>query len=239
MRRLDVAAQVGRRYLDVVRSEALVALERDNVAVAERIVDAVRARSLAARASGAEVAKAEIALNRAHLDEQSARGTLRGMRVALAVLWGQLDPDFGATTGDPYSVAQLRTDRWTVARMDRNPDLELFASQMRVEDARARLSEAARHADVGWSAGIRRFEQPADQAFVLAVDVPIGNVLRSVNCCAAKSRPSGTVCNSKRRRAVGNACRAVCGSTGNWNRRAMRSPCCANGRPRLPRKRFG
>ena len=179
VRRLDAAAGVGRRYVDLVRSEALVALGRDNVAVAQRIVDAVRMRSAAARASRAEVAKAEIALNRARLDQQSAVGALRAARVALSVLWGQVEPDFGTTTGDLYRLPEYEPIDALFARMEQNPDLMLFASQLRLEDARVRLVEAARHGDVGWSAGIRRFEQPADQAFVIGVELPLGSVARS------------------------------------------------------------
>ncbi len=179
IRQLDVAAEVARRYVDVVRREALVTVGHDNAAVAARIVDAVRARLAAARASRAEVAKAEIALNRARLDEQAAMGALRSARVMLAVSWGQVEPDFGATTEDLYRLPQYEALTALVARLEQNPDLVLFASQARLEDARTRLAESARHADVGWSAGIRRFEQPGDHAFVIGVELPLGSVARS------------------------------------------------------------
>ena len=55
----------------------------------------------------------------------------------------------------------------------------LFASQLRLEDARARLAEAARHADVGWSAGIAGSSNSPIRAFVIGVELPLGSVARS------------------------------------------------------------
>jgi outer membrane protein, heavy metal efflux system len=178
-RRLDVAATVARRYVDVVRSEALVSLGHDNAAIAARIVDTVRARAAAARASRAEVAKAEITLARARLDEQAAEGALRGTRMTLASLWGAEAPDFGATTADLYRLPEYQSFAALAARMDQNPDLMVFASQMRLEDARVRLAETARGADLGWSAGIRRLEDPDDQAFVVGFELPLGSAARA------------------------------------------------------------
>jgi cobalt-zinc-cadmium efflux system outer membrane protein len=178
-RRLDVAAAVAHRYVDVARSESLVKSGRDNIAIAERIVDAVRARATAARASRAEVARAEIALTRARLDEQAAEGALRSARVALSVLWDQTEPDFGATTGDLYRLPRYEAFALLIARLDQNPDLMVFASQIRLADARGRLAESARRADLAWSAGVRRFEHPADQAFVIGVELPLGSTPRA------------------------------------------------------------
>jgi outer membrane protein TolC len=104
-RQLDVAAEVARRYLDVVRREALVALAHDNASAAAHVADTSRARLAAARGSRVEVANAEIVLNRARLDEAAAIGALHSARVTLAEEALQLI-ELGHRSGR-YSLSEL------------------------------------------------------------------------------------------------------------------------------------
>ena len=141
MRRLDVAAEVARRYVDVVRREALVALGHDNAAVAARIVDTVRARLAAARASRAEVAKAEIALNRAAPRRSGGQWRVaQRPRDARAFCGGRSNRTSAQRRQDLYRLPKYESIDALVARLEQNPDL------MRVRLASAPRRRARR----GW-----------------------------------------------------------------------------------------
>jgi len=179
VRRLDLAATVARRYVDLVRAEALVELRRDSAAIAARTLETVRARVAAARASRADIAKAEIALAWARLDEQAAERLERTNRVALASLWGGESPDFGTIRAELFRLPTYEPFASLVTRTDQNPDLALLASRVRLDEARARLADAQRRTDVVWTAGIRRLEAQDDQAFVVGIELPLGSAARA------------------------------------------------------------
>ena len=114
VRRLDVAAGVGRRYVDVVRSEALVALGRDNVAVAaaHRRCGAnalgCRARIESGSRKGGD--RAQPRPSRPTVgDRRIARRARRALRFVGAGRTGLRHDD-----GGPVPVARVRTDRCAV-----------------------------------------------------------------------------------------------------------------------------
>jgi len=177
--RLDLLAEVARRYITVAADEQALALAREASTLAQRGASLVEQRVKAAKAGDAESGKARIAVARTDIAEEHAEHALKSARVALAATWNARDPDFDRTSAAFFELPAPESFEALVAALDRNPSLSRFASARRVEDARLALARSSRSADVTFNAGIRRLEAGNDQGFVLSVSVPFGSAARA------------------------------------------------------------
>lgn len=177
--RLDLLAEVARRFIHVVADQEGVALTKHATQLARRSEKLVDQRVRVAKAGDAELGKARITLARAEISAEHAEHELKSARVALAATWNARDPGFGAAEASFYSLPEPEPFDALIAGLDRNPDLVRFASAQRLEDARIAVARANRAADITFNAGIRRLEAFDDQAFVLSVTVPLGTSARA------------------------------------------------------------
>lgn len=177
--RIDILAEVTRRFTEIVVQQELVALARRQETMAQRALDAVNTRAKAAKAQPGEVARAEVSVTQARLVRLRAEQELQSARLLLSEAWKDRDPKFELAAAKlldlpaPLPVATLQ------ARMEGNPNLLRFASERRTLEARTRLAEGARSADLTVSAGIRRLESQNGQAFVMSLSMPLGTAARS------------------------------------------------------------
>lgn len=179
LRRTDIAAEVARRFIHVLSDQESLSVARRASELAGRARDAVRARVDAGAASPIALSKAEIAVARAHIEEEHAEHELASSRVKLAIMWGDRDATFGEVSGELFRLTELPTLEAYQARLDASPELSRFASEAQLQDARMRLADARRSPDVSLSAGIRRLEAFDDQALVASFSLPLGTKRRA------------------------------------------------------------
>ena len=178
-RRLDLLAEVVRRYLDIAAAQAeteaaLASVEQRRIALA-----AAR-RRFAAGASPESVAlSAAAAVARAELDVERLREDGRVFRRRLALLWGGADPDFDRVDGTLHSVPRVPDFAELAAVLARTPELRRFASEARVREARLRLAQAQSRPDIDWEVGVRRLQQSDDWALLGGVSMPLGTRARA------------------------------------------------------------
>lgn len=173
VRRLDVAAEATRRYLAIlIDQEQLKELNR-SVQLAEETLSAVRARVLAAKSPQAEEARAHAQIARLRLEREDTEHELETAKVRLAALWGQRVPDFDAAEGALLTLPKLEAYETFVERLERNPQFEVFVSERRLREAELRLAESRKRLPWTVNAGVRRFEDQNDHAFVVGFSVPL------------------------------------------------------------------
>ncbi|WP_313919589.1 TolC family protein [Tahibacter sp.] len=177
--RLDLLAEVARRYIHVVADQEVFALTQQASALATRGTQLVEQRVRAAKAGDAESGKARIALARAEIAHEHAEHELKSARVALAATWNAREPGFERAEAAFFALPEPESLDSLVTALERNPNLARFASARRVEDARLALARSNRMADVTFNAGIRRLEAGNDQGFVLSLSVPFGSAARA------------------------------------------------------------
>jgi cobalt-zinc-cadmium efflux system outer membrane protein len=176
---LDVVADVTRRFIHVASDQEQLALTQRATQLAVSTLDAVRRRVGAGRAPDAEMNRATVSLARARIEEEHAEHELLTSRHKLAATWGSMEATFGAVTGDLYQSPALPAFETLVGRLEGNPDFLRFATAERLKDAEVRLAQARARADLTVSAGVRRLEAADDQAFVVAVTMPLFTRSRS------------------------------------------------------------
>lgn len=177
--RLDLDAEVGRRFVQVLSDQAMLETARRATQLAVKARDAARERVNAGAASPASVGRAEIALARAEIEEEHAEHELLSSRMKLAVLWGDETPSFARVEGELFSLSGQESFDAYRARLDASPHLSRFSAELRAEEARVRLAQAKRKPDISLSAGVRRLETFDDQALVASFSVPLGSRQRA------------------------------------------------------------
>lgn len=173
-RRLDVLAETARRYLALVAAHRQRVVAQADIAQRGRAVEAARARLRAGASPEAVVLTAQTALARAQLDRDRATQRFDAARRHLAALWGDTEAAFVPAAVDLMALPVIDD----VAELDRllrdTPDLQQFADERRLREARLQLARSDATADLDWSIGLRRLEADDDLALVSTISLPLG-----------------------------------------------------------------
>jgi outer membrane protein, heavy metal efflux system len=177
--RLDILAEVTRRYIQVASDQEAIRLAQQATKLAERTLRSAEVRVRAARSPEVERLRAQIALTRARIDEEHAEHELLSSRQKLASMWGDDEPGFASVSADLSRLPEPAPFALLVQRLKTNPDFMRFANEQRLRDAEVRLAEARRVPNVQVGAGVRRLEATGDQAFVVSMSMPLFSGRRS------------------------------------------------------------
>lgn len=178
-RRLDLLADVARRYLDVLAVQALERIAEADIAQRERTVRAASRRVGVGAAPMSARLAAEAALSRARLQLVRVQGQWRIVARRLAILWGERSSNFERVVGDPLTLPSVPSLESLLALLDRSPELRRFADETRLREARLQLARAERSLDLKWQIGVRRLEATNGWAAVAGVSLPIGSGARA------------------------------------------------------------
>lgn len=176
---LDVAAEVSRRYAQVLRSQQRLALATETLALNERTLDSVTRRYEVGRASEADRAFAQVALSRVELIAQRLRYELDGEKARLAATWASDTPDFSTVAGDLFRTPEIDPFEQFAERLDSNVSLRQLDRQVAVNQAGRRLAQAVKSPNLQLSGGVRHFSLIDETAFVVSFGIPLGNASRA------------------------------------------------------------
>lgn len=173
--RLDVLAEVARRFIHVARDQALLRVVRDAVKLAANNRAAVQKRVEAARAMQAELNRAEIALARAKITLEHREHELLAAKRRLAAAWGSDKVNFQTVTADLFSLPQIRALDGLLTELRESPQMQRYLSERRLHEAELELAKARAVPNARAGAGIRRLESVDDQALMLnfSIDLPV------------------------------------------------------------------
>lgn len=183
-RRLDVAADVAYRFIEVVSKQARLALAEQALTLAQASRKAVAQRVERGRSPQADLHLADLAVIRAELEREAAGNELASARVTLSVLWGQQQPDFERASGELEALPAIPPFETLVERLPHSPDQQAFALESQQIAAQTRVAEASRRPDLQTTLGVRRLEAIDDQALVLSFSLPLGMSARSSSALA-------------------------------------------------------
>jgi cobalt-zinc-cadmium efflux system outer membrane protein len=172
--RLDLLAEVARRYLAVVAAKQQGRIAALDIAQRQRTVAGARRRLQAGASPESVVLTAQAALARAELDQACAVQRLQSARQHLAALWGERDPQFDVADADPLQLPPIDDFSALSAQLQATPELAQFAGEQRIREARLQLARSEASADVDWQIGIRRLQSSDDTALMAGVSMPLG-----------------------------------------------------------------
>jgi cobalt-zinc-cadmium efflux system outer membrane protein len=171
--RLDLLAEVARRYLAAVAAERQQAIAEHDIAQRQRTVAAARQRLQAGASPESVVFTAQAALARAELERERALQRGVAARQHLAALWGERDPRFAIVPGDP-ALPEIASPAELATLLDGTPELARFADEGRIREARLQLARSDATPDLDWQLGVRRLQADGDVALIGGVSMALG-----------------------------------------------------------------
>ncbi|MCS3902881.1 cobalt-zinc-cadmium efflux system outer membrane protein [Methylohalomonas lacus] len=173
--RLDVLAEVARRFIHVARDQRLLKVAKEAVDLAESNRSSVAERVEAARAMQAELSRADIELARARLRLEHREHELLAAKRRLAASWGSDSVDFARVEADLFRLPATRDLDSLLSELRDSPDLARFLSERRLREAELELAKAGAVPDARIGAGIRRLESIDEQALMLnfSMELPV------------------------------------------------------------------
>ncbi|CAG4968520.1 TolC family protein [Novilysobacter luteus] len=177
--RLDLLAEVARRYLAIVAAQQQTVIARFDIEQRERTVAEARKRLQAGASPESVVLTAQAALARAELDQARAQQRETAARQHLAALWGERAPTFEVAGGDPLALPEVADFAVLADWLARTPELAQFVGEARIREARLQLARSEATPDLDWQVGVRRFQGSDDFGLIGSVSIPLGSASRA------------------------------------------------------------
>jgi len=175
VRELELAAEVSRRYAELLRKQEQLNLVAESVSISGRTLRIVQRRVTTGRASEAEESNANVELSRTELIGKRLQFEIASLRFALSSLWGSTTPEFTQATGDISSMPAVPDYSTLETRLAENPYLRRIATNSRILVAQRRLAESRQSPDILLSAGVRHLAATDDVAMVVSFSMPFGS----------------------------------------------------------------
>ena len=178
-KRLDLLAEVARRYLAVVSAQRQREIADLDIGQRKRTVAGARYRLQAGASPESVVLTAEAALARAELERARSVQREAGARQHLAALWGERDPSFQVVAGSPLALPKVASFDELTTWLARTPEIAQFAGEQRIREARLQLARTQATPDIDWQVGVRRLQATDDFGFVASASLPLGTRSRA------------------------------------------------------------
>ncbi|MFQ5605750.1 MAG: TolC family protein, partial [bacterium] len=173
IKRLEVLTEVTQAFVDVLSLQQRLTLNTELIRLAQEFVDIVARRVEAGATSPAEVSRARVALSNARIELERTRRELQAARKRLAATWGSTTPTFQQAVGElDTSLSMPDFDR-LLTLLTQNPEVARWAMEMQQRRAVLSLAKAQGIPDPSIGGGFRRLNESRDNAFVLALSLPL------------------------------------------------------------------
>ena len=195
--RVDVITRVGIEFVSTLTAQAHLAVARETASLAEQVFAAIDQRVQAGKVSPVERTKARVDRAQTQLDLMVAEREVVAARARLAATWGSVAPGFEVAVGDLFSVSIPPAAEKLFARIDDNPDLARWTTEMAARRAAVTLARADAVPDITPFGGVKLLDGADETAFVAGIAMPI----------PAFDRNQGAILEARLRGAQGEALR--------------------------------
>jgi len=172
-KRLDVFTQTTKAFVEVLTTQKRLALAEDVVQLSKRVFETVSERVKAGKVPPLEETKSRVVLSTRRIERERARRQLKSSRKGLAAIWGSVTPKFTRAGGDLEVIREIPTLEQVIQRLYHNPDLARWKTEIASRQANIAVEKAGRIPDLAVNAGVRRFEERDDIAFVFGLSLPL------------------------------------------------------------------
>ncbi len=172
-KRIEILSLAAQRFVDVLAAQQRRALAEEAVALSRQVSDAVARRVQAGKVSPVEETKARLAQASAEVELEQARREAIAARNALGGLWANPNPGFETAAGDLEKTASLPAYEQLARRVRDNPELARWSSEIERRRAGVDAEKARTVPDLTVTAGVTRFSQFDDRAYVVGISLPL------------------------------------------------------------------
>ena len=172
--RMDTFTDVALAYLQVLASQDRHMLAQQLVTAGDDSLRIVAKQVSAGGASMVEKSRAEVALASSRIELSRRQTELESARSRLAAMWGSTVASFAEASGDLESnISPPPPASLLFSQVETNPDMARWAAELSAHRARVALEKSKSVPDVTLSGGPRWLNETDDNAFVVALSVPL------------------------------------------------------------------
>jgi cobalt-zinc-cadmium efflux system outer membrane protein len=177
--RLDIAAEVLNRFLQVAADQKRIELTRQAQELVQRNLNAVSERVDAALAPEAELHRARADFERIRtMAELALLAQSRSMNW-LAAMWADEPNRYSVVVTDLFQLPDLIEFESVISMLDQSPMAKVLMDTASLHQAELQLVQSRSQRDLSFSGGIRRFESTNDNALVFSLSVPLKTTKRN------------------------------------------------------------
>jgi cobalt-zinc-cadmium efflux system outer membrane protein len=168
-----VFTRVSQSFVEVLSAQERVAANEELVRLAEHVFKTVAERVQAGKVSPVEETRAKVALSSSRIGLERARRQLDAARKALAATWGSTRVTFERVDGKLDTVAAIPTAEQVAERVQQNPDLARWVTEIAQREAAVDLESARRIPDLTLGVGPRYFNETDKAAMMMEFSIPL------------------------------------------------------------------
>lgn len=176
---LDLIAQVTRRFIQVLTAQEHHKLAQTRLELAQSAYQSLSKRVSSGAISSLEARRAKADLIRSKLELARLQTDFQIAKMALAETWGEQSISFERVSGDLYQLGRDPNFEVFFAQLERNPQIELFASQARLKQSELRLAQVESKLDIDWSLGVRQNQMSGDSDLTMQLSIPLYSIKRN------------------------------------------------------------
>jgi len=173
-KRLEVFTETAHRFTNLIAAQQRLKLARSSLELAEQTHRTVDERVKAGKEPPVQKLKTSTEMELARLDTAEAENTLRLARHSLAAIWGSDRAVFLRADGNFDNIIETLPSMDILrAQLTYNPELEISAVAIKMQQAALDSARAARIPDLTVAAGVKRFEEDGTHALIFGIGVPL------------------------------------------------------------------
>ncbi len=171
--RLEVIAQTGHRYIDVLAAQHNLKLAQQALKLAKELHSIASDQLDQGVIAKSECYKAQVQVTARKIDLENQTRQLAILRQQLAAMWGSSDVSFKELKGNLFKVSDQPKYEYLAKHLEQNPDLARWTTEIAKRKAMIEVADADAVPNLTVGAGIRRFNVTNDNAFVFEMTIPL------------------------------------------------------------------
>ncbi|MBO1112177.1 cobalt-zinc-cadmium resistance protein [Bordetella petrii] len=171
--RSSLRASVSAAFFEVAIAQENVRVARETRDIAQGALRVATARVESGKAVPLEKTRAEVELSNSGLAEQAALNTLANARRALALTWGESQPDFEGVAASLESLPPRPSLDELKASLDKSPLLASGRTALELSRAELEVEKSKRYPDITVSVGVARDNEMGRNRGQLGISIPL------------------------------------------------------------------
>ncbi len=172
-KRLEIFSEAAKAFVLVLKAQEKLLLSNELLTLSEKSFGAVEKRVNAGKDSPIEKTRAFVALSNIKILHRQTQRNLKYARKQLASFWGQDKPLFEQAAGNLDSVEQLPRLEDLTDQLKLTPEYARAEAEIKRSQAVLDLEKSKTKGDITIGAGLRRFNETEDNAFVFGISIPL------------------------------------------------------------------
>ena len=172
-KQLEIFSDAAKAFISVLKAQENLQLSNELLELSEKSFETVEKRVNAGKDSPIEKTRASVALSKMKVLNLEAQRNLEYSRKRLAIFWGQDKPLFQQVAGNLEDIEPLPTLEELSNRLKLNPEYARWEAEIKRSQAVLDLEKSRAVGDITIGAGVQRFNETDDNAFVFGVSIPL------------------------------------------------------------------